>query len=243
MDDVVRTAWAAAGRPAAGRSRGSCARCGGAGRTTAVRELVSGNFTAWDGWVDPSGRGLCGPCAWAYREPCLRALPTLVRAAGPAMAHPRRGDLAGLLSCPAEPGAVLIIPLRPGRKHLLPEAQWGRVVTDDAALPWGPADVARLQAMLRLRQAGFGTRMLAAAAPAYPVLRRLPAGGRTATLADWDLLRDWRARPPWLRLAAYVTTPASLPGPGDGLPPGPGPVTQDTRHARHPVHASCAGRQ
>lgn len=212
--DVVTAAWAAAGCPDAGcRSAGSCARCGRQGPTASVRDLVSGNFTAWDDWVDPSGAGLCRPCAWAYREPCLRALPTLVLAAGPGLGHPARGDLAGLLSRPADQAAALIIPLRPGRKHLLTAAQWGRVRTDDATLPWGQADVTRLQAMLRLRQAGFGTRMLAARAPAFPVLRGLTPAERTAVLSDWELLRAWRARPPWLQLAAYVTTPPSTPGP------------------------------
>jgi hypothetical protein len=218
MDDVARTAWLASGCPGRGCGAGSCARCGAAGITAAVAEVVSGNFTAWDGWADPSAHGLCGPCAWAYREPALRAVPTLVDAVGPVLAHPARGDLAGLLSRPAVPDRALIIPLRPGRKHLLPAARWGRVVTDDAALPWGPADVARLQAMLRLRDAGFGTRMLAAAAPAFPVLRRLPVGGRAAVLSDWDLLRDWRLRPPWLRLAVHVTAPGPGSACGAGCP-------------------------
>lgn len=233
----------AAGCPASGSLCGSCARCGADGLTTAVRELVSGNFTAWDGWVNPSGVGLCGPCAWAYREPCLRALPTLVRETGPGLGHPGRGDLPGLLSRPAGPAATLIIPLRPGRKHLLPGAQWGRVVIDDAALPWGPADAARLQAMLRLRQAGFGTRMLSAAAPAYPVLRRLPPAGRAAALSDWDMLRDWRARPLWLRLAAYVTAAASIPRPGSGADDARprSPAMSGACHAWQPAEVSGAG--
>lgn len=214
--NVVTAAWVAAGCPAAQcRSLGSCARCGWQGPTASVRDLVSGNFTAWDEWIDPSGAGLCGPCAWAYREPCLRALPTLVLADGPALGHPARGDLAGLLSRPAAPAAALTIPLRPGRKHLLTAAQWGRVRTDDATLPWRQADVTRLQAMLRLRHAGFGTRMLAARAPAFPVLRALTPAARAAVLSDWELLREWRARPLWLRLAAYVTTPAFGPAGGN----------------------------
>ena len=219
--DVVTAAWTAAGCPAARcRGLGSCARCGRQGPTASVRDLVSGNFTAWDDWIDPSGAGLCGPCAWSYREPCLRALPTLVLAAGPGFRHPGRGDLAGLLSRPADPAAALIIPLRPGRKHLLTAARWGRVNTDDAALPWGQADVTRLQAMQRLRQAGFGTRMLAARAPAFPVLRGLAPAERAAVLSDWDILREWRARPLWLRLATYVTTPASASGLGGGAASG-----------------------
>jgi hypothetical protein len=206
---------------------------------------VSGNFTAWDGWINPSGPGLCGACAWAYREPSLRTLPTLVRLAGPGLAHPGRGDLAELLSRPADPAAALIVPLRPGRKHLLPVAQWGRVTVDDAALPWGPADVIRLQAMLRLRQAGFGTRMLVAAAPAFPVLRRLPPAERAAALSDWDILRAWRARPLWLRLATHVTAPASIrcptARPPDGRQRSPSAARHDTWHDCHPAQTPAEG--
>lgn len=210
--DVTTAAWMAAGCPRLRNpGRGSCARCARPELAAAVRDVVSGNFTGWDDWINPASAGLCGSCAWAYREPCLRLLPTLVRAAGPDLIHPGPQDLAGLLRQPVPPGAALIIPLRPGRKHLLPAARWSRISIDDGPLPWGPADAARLQAMQRLRQAGFGTRMLAAPAPAYPVLRRLPSAARAAVLADWDLLRDWRQRPPWLHLAAYVTLPAAAP--------------------------------
>jgi hypothetical protein len=38
------------------------------------------------------------------------------------------------------------VPLRPGRKHLLPTATWGHVTVDDAQLPWSTTDTARLAA-------------------------------------------------------------------------------------------------
>jgi hypothetical protein len=206
--DVITAAWQAAGRPQPPQTAGSgrCARCGTAAVLAATRNVVSGTFTGWDGWAHLASRGLCPPCAWAYRGPALRLQPTWVTAQ-PAITHPALPELAAMLRWPLSADAAVAVPLRPGRKHLLPSAAWGTVTTGDATLPWTAQDGRRLQVMQRLRVAGFGSRMLAAAAPAFAVLRLLPSAQRAEVMGDWEVLRPWRDRLPWLHLGLRLTMP------------------------------------
>ena len=222
--DVLTVAYAAAGSPATPHElEGACARCGietdQLTRATG-RRVVSEQFTAYDGWRSPSNvRGLCPPCTWALTAPALRQHPhqitrtpqadpihnTDLSSAG--FRQLTRSDLAGLLESPLAGDVAVIVPLRPGRKYLLPEAQWGTIATDATRLPWVAADADRLAALQRLRGAGFGSRLLAAPAPPWPVFSRLSPSAWPQVLADWEHLKPWRERTPWLDLAIYATTP------------------------------------
>lgn len=212
MNDVLTTAYAAAGSPATSHDlAGICARCGTETEQLTLatgRRIVSEQFTAYDGWHNPSaGRGLCPPCTWALTAPALRQHPHLVtRAATPVLKQLTRVELADLLTTSIGPSAALIVPLRPGRKYLMPEATWGHVTTDETRLPWTVPDTLRLAALQRLRGVGFGSRMLTADAPPWPAFRNIPADQWPQVLTDWELLKPWRARQPWLDLALHATT-------------------------------------
>ncbi len=164
-------------------------------------------FTDFDGWAAPTGAGLCPPCAWAYATPELRLRPHLIVRDPPGLRALTLDELGGLLrSGPIQSGWSLLVPLRPGRKHLAPLATWGRIRVDSASLHWSTADVCRLQSVTRLRAQGFGSRMLAQEAAPYSVLRRLPAASWAAVLRDWERLSPWRAPDsPWLALALHAT--------------------------------------
>jgi hypothetical protein len=205
--DVLTAAWLAAGRPevALPGADGACARCRRRAPLVPVRAVISGKFTGWERWADPCGSGVCPSCAWGYRDPVLRRSPTCVTARPPGITHPAPRDLAATLAAPLRQDMALSVPLRPGRKHLLPAAAWGRITTGDAHLAWTQGDAARLDVMTRLRRDGFGSRMLAAPAPAFAVLRRLPQERQRCVLADWAELAAWRSRRPWLDLALHVT--------------------------------------
>ena len=206
--NVLTAAWIAAGRPQVldPATAGRCARCSAiGGQMVPTREVVSRVFTAFDGWADPGGPTVCPTCAWGYREPALRSGAHLVTASGPGLKRVTPAGILSILAAPLPGGAALVVPLRPGRKHLFPTAGWGRVTLDDLLLPWSAADCGRLEATTRLRDDGFGSRMLAAAAPAWPVLRKLPRGQWPRVLADWAALTPWRQRRPWLDLAIYAT--------------------------------------
>lgn len=213
--DVLTTAYRAAQpttAPPPGPSDDSptdatCARCGQPThdriRTTNV---ISKLFTAFDSWADPTSRYLCPVCSWGYRHPPLREGPHHVTK-GTLTALNRPGVVDVLSSGRLPNEHALVVPLRPGRKHLLPEATWGQVTTDHAQLTWTADDALRLTVLARLRGRGFGSRLLTQQAPAYHVLARLPRRQHAAVLDDWDALQPWRTRTPWLDLAIYATTP------------------------------------
>ena len=209
--DVVVAAWCGAGSPASASSVvGVCARCGSQACVVAVRAVVSKNFTGYDGWATPGCGGLCPACAWAHTSAVLREVAHQVSQVGPHLAALQREDLAEVLAKGAlSPGCALVVPLRPGRKHVIAAARWGQVATEAGAMPWRGADARALGAVVRLRAAGFGPRMIAAPAPAYPVLRALPAHQVPVVLGDWAALAPWRAGGAWLELALHATTGVS----------------------------------
>lgn len=209
MDVLGTAASAVFTSPLAGGEHG-CARCGRRTATlTPTGQVVSAKFTGYSDWVGPPTSGVCRDCAWALHTKDLRRHPLLVRHTPPSVAQASREDLATLLAGPLPVEVSVTVPLRPGRKHLLPSAQWGHVTTDDATLRWGPGDAARLHAIQRLRRCGFGGRMLSAPAPAWPVLRRLGPRARAEAVTDWARLDPWRAAVPWMRLGLHVTVPSS----------------------------------
>lgn len=211
LNDVVRAAWKAVGAPPvvtkpSSRS-GQCARCGAAGRLAATRQVVSRNFTAFSGWHDPGGFGLCNSCVWAYRHPMLRTIPHLIHR-WPEMTVPLRAtELRSELARPLSDDRALVVPLRVGRKHPVGHAQWGRIATDDVCLSWTAEDAARLSIVDRLRTAGVTMRELHGAAPPYRVVAKLPATQLRGFLSDWNELDPWRQRPLWLQLAARTEPP------------------------------------
>jgi hypothetical protein len=204
--DVLEVAWAAAGRLRLGVDHrpGRCARCGRAGEVVPLATVVSKVFTAYDGWADPTTGAVCSRCAWGYRHPPLRAGAHLVTRSGHLQALTAT-QVAQRLQGPLNPAEALVVPLHPGRKHLMPTAVWGRVTVEDAHLSWSAHDVARLEAIRRLRGRGFGSRMLTAPAPAFPALRRLSPASYGEVMQDWATVAPWRERRPWLDLALHIT--------------------------------------
>ena len=185
---------------AEGGTRGSCARCGHEDQLKATRAVVSKNFTGFDRWSDVRGRGLCSVCAWGYTAEGLREHPHLVLSSG-TLQRLSGAALHMLLGRPLNCEQAIIVPLRAGRQHLVPEALWGRVTMDHAALTWTVRDVERLTAVRRLLDAGFGSRMLEEPAPAYGVVRRLERADLEQVLSDWAVVEPWRCRPLWLGVA------------------------------------------
>lgn len=151
--NVLTAAWTGAGSPAPDDGElGRCARCATPAVLTPARQVVSKVFTSYDDWARPSGAGVCPACAWGYTEPQLRATTHLVTRDPAAVQAFSRQDAQQLLADGALPSDVaLVVPLRPGRKHLMPGASWGRVSLDNTQIPWTGGDVARLAVVVRLR--------------------------------------------------------------------------------------------
>ena len=212
--DVLTAAWIGDGRPTVEPSptlEGPCARCGTTAALVPARSVISKAFTAFDGWSTPNGRGLCPACAWCYDTTSLRAVAHLVTRQLPALRRMTRDDAVVLLRAGAlAVDLSLVVPLRPGRKHVVPAAEWGRVSVDDVPVPWSASDAQLLEAVLELRSQGFGTRMLAEPAPPVPVLKALAPDRWARVLQLWEALGPWRTPDsPWMDLALHITTPTS----------------------------------
>ncbi|ACZ32397.1 hypothetical protein Xcel_3398 (plasmid) [Xylanimonas cellulosilytica DSM 15894] len=213
--NVLTAAWTSTGKVSGdtttARTRGKCARCATTADLIPVRDVISKAFTGFDGWTDPTGRGLCAACAWGYSTPALRAVPHLV-SRDPAQLRELSRTAAGevLASGPLDVDQALVVPLRPGRKHLLPTAGWGRVTVDDAQLPWTEREVTLLRTVTELRDLGFGSRMLTEPAPPYQVMSKLPPASWSLVLRAWDELAVWRVTAgPWMPLALHLTIPTT----------------------------------
>lgn len=212
--NVLTAAWTATGAPVAPHApgvAGACARCAEVGDLVSVRGVISKTFTGFDDWVDPNGPGVCSACAWGYSTPALRVAPHLIVRDPAAIQELSRVEVGLLLQRGGlEPGLAVVVPLRPGRKHVLPAAEWGRVSIEDAQLPWRDRDAGLLQLVVDLRDRGFGTRMLIEPAPPFQVLQTLPRCQWAQVMRLWNRLAPWRTPDnPWLALALRVTTPTS----------------------------------
>ncbi|MBC2644676.1 MULTISPECIES: hypothetical protein [unclassified Rhodococcus (in: high G+C Gram-positive bacteria)] len=209
--DVVWAAYTTAvGIPdVAGAPDTRAARCARCGLTTAVMspggQVVSRRFTGYESWTNLAGRRLCEVCVWGYRHRSLRTGahivtrgPVTLTPANPALLHQ-------VLSTTIDPDTAVIVPLRPGRKHLLPDARWGTVTADDAQLSWTSADAHRLAVMRRLRGHGFTETMLGDDAPSYPVLSRVAADQWPQVFDDWNHLALWRQARPWFEVGLRAT--------------------------------------
>ncbi|MFC9362549.1 hypothetical protein ACFTZB_38995 [Rhodococcus sp. NPDC057014] len=208
--DVVWAAYTAAVGPVDAATpddrTAGCARCG---HTTPVMfpvgQVISRRFTGFESWTNLAARKLCQVCAWAYRDRTLRSAahivtrdPATLRPATPALLHQ-------VLSTTLGADTAVIVPLRPGRKHLIPDAIWGAVTIDDTHLTWQDHDAARLVVMSRLRGHGFTETMLRNNAPTYSVLHRLPADRWPQVFDDWNLLAPWRHADPWWEVGLRAT--------------------------------------
>ena len=202
--DVADVAYAAAvGDPGAtaGTSNAGCARCRKQTAVmTPVGQVVSRRFTGYEGWRDPGASRLCAVCVWMYRHRPLRHEAWIVTRDPQAMRVASPEVLRTILSSLIESDPALLVPLVPGRKHILPQAHWGVVTTDDTALRWTQEDAIRLDALDRLRSAGFSEAAVAAAAPAFAALRAVPRPLWQGVFDDWAAIAPWRSARPWMEV-------------------------------------------
>ena len=183
-----------------------CARCGRDGAATPTGQVVSRSFTAYDSWQDPSGDLVCPVCVWGHLGVGVRNDIRHVHRDPPRDRVMSTHDAFDLLATePIPPGQAVVIPLRPRRKHILPQAIWGRVMADDVGITWVRADTKRLATVRDLRESGVTPAQLYAPAPPHHVVNA--AGSKAAdVLAAWTALRPWRSpRNPWMAAAIRVT--------------------------------------
>lgn len=202
-DDPVRDAWEAAGRPPVPcPGAGQCARCGTAGPAAPWRGVLSGNFGDWDKLPFRQSGMFCEACAWALGHKPLRTRAHVIGPGRPGQAGPAL--LRAVLAGPVAGRLLVSVPVA-GKKHIVPWAPYGVVVTDHEQLAWTAADCARLETLAALRALGFGEQALGEQAPPWPLLRRLDGAQRLAVMSGWPGLSPWRRRPSYLAVACRAT--------------------------------------
>lgn len=203
ITDVVEVAWRAHGRPSTmdETQYGRCARCGTPDALTVTRKVISRNFTAFDDWCHPTGPGLCRACTWAFRTPMLRTIPHLVRRSPEMLTPLDTFHLCAHLQGPVPADVTVVVPLRPGRKHILSGAAWGHVATDDHLLTWTADDARRLHLAEQLLTLGYRTSQLLQPAPPYHQTAQLPTTHAMWSIDAWQDLTPWRTRHVWMAVA------------------------------------------
>lgn len=195
VSDPLEVAYRALGRPFQHVDfvDGSCARCRREGSVLPIDTVVSRNFTAWEG-LDAGAKGFCEPCAWAYSEPALRTKPVIVSEGTAVFAT--RADLRTLLSHPLSPSAAVCLPVS-GKKHLLPDAAWGCLVSDDGSLMWADEAAEVMRLVLTLRAMGTNEAELSLAAPPTHLLLMATRAQSAFLFDSWLTLKPWQTSPYW----------------------------------------------
>lgn len=212
---VSEACWRAAGAPAPSvpETRAlpgpvGCARCGGPLEVrTLTSRVVSKRFTDWDHWRTPGGRWVCAACAWIFTTDSLRRQMREVTAT-PSSRELSPVGLHHRLMSGVPASTAVILPLKPGRKHLIAHAEWGKVCVDDAVVSWTKSCADRLEAMTRLREFGFSVRQLKSHSPTYQVMIDIQPGLWPQIMTEWGLLDSWRQdNNPYWEIAVRASSP------------------------------------
>lgn len=216
MWDPVHVAWRAAHPDDSLEDGSDCARCADAAGIVKVSDVVSRNFTAWDTWQDIDANYLCRACTWGYRTRDLRADTLLAswRVDRPLLRRLEGSELFALLRCePLEAQSLISLPLRAGRRHVLPVARFGHVCVDGTNITWSHGDARRLELVQQLRTDGVSWRAFTEPAPPWRAVSTSPEP--TRIMDAWDELSAWRASGVWLEAALAATHPQRTPELGD----------------------------
>jgi len=186
-----------------------CGRCQIVAPLTLFKEIISNNFTGW-GAINPSALGLCQSCTWGYRESQLRTRSVIVSSDGDALfATP--DYLRTLLSQSLSPSIAISIPYA-GKKHLLPSAEWGMVMSDDGPLSWRSTEAELITILIKLRNFGVYESEFLEPAPPYRVVAALSfdTDHMIGLLDLWEQLRYWQ-NGPHIKIAIRATRPNFTP--------------------------------
>lgn len=206
--DPVHAAWRATHPDTVLDEGNDCARCANAAGSVKVSDVVSRKFTAWDTWHDTGASHLCLACTWGYRTSELRAH-TLLITWQPERSTFRRlegGELLAVLrQGPLEVQSLISLPLRAGRRHVLPIARFGQVCVDGTNISWSDGDARRLELVQWLRTQGVPWRAFTEPVPPWRTVAK--AQDPMGVLDAWAEMTGWRESGVWLEAALAATHP------------------------------------
>lgn len=206
--DPLWVLWHASGEPTptAPRDRsGTCARCGAFDHAASrVKAVVSDKFTGWDAYTRHLDPLWCTACAWGHTDGGLRTQPW--RIGGGWTVRADRSVLADALAQPLPALVSLVVPVS-RHKHLLPQARWGVVTTDDRHLVWEQDEANLFKVVQWLRSLGFNEVHLRERTPRFDVLARRDGGTLSLVMNRWESLSPWRQDPAYLDVACLGSRP------------------------------------
>lgn len=131
-------------------SYGKCGRCGNMLEVYSIKYVLSRNFTDWD-TVNPESNGLCSPCVFSFKKENIMLYPFLITKKHANYAN--SGVIKKLLSKPLNNVASLTFPIS-HKKHLLPKAKYGYIVSDKGLFTWGASESEMFNKIIWLKSLG-----------------------------------------------------------------------------------------
>ncbi len=158
-----------------------------------VTDVISRNFTDWELFT-PNVTGLCESCAWSFTEETAKVTPILIFSNKARKAT--RRDLTKYLSKPLPSNVALSLPVL-HKKHILPRAQWGCVVSDKGAYSWGVDEATLFNSLLFLRNLGSNEGDLEKKAPPLNIVTKLNQEENVKLFDTWGSIVKYQKLPQW----------------------------------------------
>ena len=97
---------------------------------------------------------------------------------------------------PVPPEIAVTLPLA-GKKHLLPQAEWGTVSSDSGGLPWTEEAAALTILVASLREAGVKETEFIEPVPPYRIVAATltDTNATLSLMTHWEELRTWQGTP------------------------------------------------
>lgn len=191
-NDPVYTAWSLSRKPEYPYTsfEGICGRCGRADSVYSVDQVVSRNFTDWE-TLSPATEGLCAACVFSLTHEGIKVHPYMVSSTE---AHfIMKQNLIDLLAKPLPFDTAVSVPVS-CKKHLLPKAEFGKVVSDDGAFYWGENECEMFKIVLEMRALDVTESELFETAPPYNAIKKnINQSG--IIFEKWPLLNKWHNSP------------------------------------------------
>ena len=167
---------------------GTCDICHTQGPVRLLHRIVSENFTDWD--TLPRGtRYACDTCCWGYLTPDLRTKCYLINKNDSTILPLTKAETRPHLITALPAHIALTVPLS-GRKHLLPQAQWGYLSSDNGTILWDKEAAELMLDFCILREAGVTDEHLTG--HTLPPRTVLTASG---VYTAWERIKPWKSSP------------------------------------------------
>lgn len=146
--------------------KGVCGRCSNVTTIHPIKHVVSRNFTDWD-IINPESEGMCSTCVFSFQKENIIIYPFLITEKQAEYATGK--EIKNILSAPLHNTTSLTFPIS-RKKHLLPKAKYGYIVSDKGLFNWGVNEAAMFVNILWLKSLGVKEKDLYFQSPPFDVV-------------------------------------------------------------------------